>query len=69
MVENSGVSVQAPGAEMIGKRVSIRLFLDEGGFQDLLGILESARSLRKRDGSVAEFDPGHIFVWREVISR
>ena len=68
MVENSRMSTGAPPAEMVGKRISIRLFLDEGGFRDLLGILEQPTAVRKKDGTLVEFDPGHIFVWREVIS-
>ena len=62
------MSKSAPAEEMIGKRVTIRLFEDEGGFRDLLGTLESLTAVRKKDGSLVEFDPGHIFVWREVIS-
>ena len=61
--------MQAPGQEMVGRRVSIRLFLDEGGFQDLLGTLVTLTSVRKKDGSLIDFDPSHIFLWREVISR
>ena len=61
-----GMSHQPPGETEIGKRLTIRLFLDEGGFRDLLGYLESPTAIRKKDGSLAEFDPAHIFVWRVV---
>ena len=60
------MSHQPPGAEEIGKRLTMRFFLDEGGFRDLLGVLESPTTIRKKDGTLVEFDPGHIFVWRVV---
>ena len=60
------MSHQPPGVTEIGKRLTIRLFLTEGGFRDLLGFLESPTTIRKKDGSLVEFDPAHIFVWRIV---
>ncbi len=59
-------------AESIGSRVSIRLFVDGeanhgGGYRDLLGHLESANVLRKKDGTVEEFNPRHIFTWRKIV--
>jgi hypothetical protein len=46
--------------------VSIRLFDDEGGFRDLLGRLESPTHVRKKDGTLREFDPLKIFLWKVV---
>lgn len=58
--------------ESIGSRVSIRLFVDGktnrgGGFRDLLGHLESTNLLRKKDGTVEEFNLDHIFIWRKIV--
>ena len=55
-----------PGLPEIGQRASIRLFEPEGGFRDLLGILESPTTIRKKDGSLITFDPGRIFLWKVV---
>ncbi len=53
----------------VGLRVSIRLFDPAGGFRDLLGHLTSPTQVRKRDGSVVEFDPSTIFLWKVVPER
>ena len=50
----------------VGSRVTIRLHDPEGGFRDLLGILESPSTVRKRDGSLASFRWQDIFVWKVV---
>jgi hypothetical protein len=55
-----------PGPGDIGQRLSIRLFDESGGFRDLLGVLESSTSVRKKDGALAEFDPHRIFLWKVV---
>ena len=55
-----------PGLPEIGQRASIRLFEPEGGYRDLLGILESPTTIRKKDGSLITFDPGRIFLWKVV---
>jgi ribosomal protein S18 acetylase RimI-like enzyme len=55
-----------PGSTIIGSKVSIRLHQPDGGFQDLLGILESPNSIRRRDGSLAVFDPISVALWRLV---
>jgi cysteinyl-tRNA synthetase len=55
-----------PGLPEIGQRASIRLFEPEGGFRDLLGILESPTTIRKKDGSLITFDPDRIFLWKVV---
>ena len=53
----------------IGKRVSIRLHDPQGGFRDLLGTLEEVDAVRKKDGTLAKFDPSSIFVWKVVIEK
>lgn len=58
-----------PTQAEVGLRVSIRLFEPAGGFRDILGELESPESVRKKDGSLADFDPRQIFVWKVVDER
>jgi len=54
---------------LIGKRITIRLHEPEGGFRDIVGILESTHSLRNRHGRLIEFSHSEIFIWREVIAK
>ena len=61
--------LEATFAQLLGKRVTIRLHDPEGGFRDIVGRLESTRSLRNRHGKLIEFDHEKIFIWREVIER
>ena len=58
-----------PSESEIGKRVSIRLHDPQGGFRDLLGTLEEVDAVRKKDGTLAKFDPRSIFVWKVVIEK
>ena len=58
-----------PSAAQIGLRVSIRLHDPSGGFRDILGILESENTVRKKDGTVVTFDPAKIAVWKIVPSK
>lgn len=55
-----------PLAAQIGQRVSIRLHELGGGYRDLLGILESENTVRKKDGTMTTFDPAQIALWRVV---
>lgn len=55
-----------PDRQLLGKRLSIRLRVPEGGFQDIVGILESETTLRKRDGALVEFQRKEIAAWRKV---
>jgi hypothetical protein len=41
----------------------------DGGFRDILGVLESENTVRKKDGSLATFDPAKIAVWKIVPSK
>lgn len=41
----------------------------DGGYRDILGILESPTTIRKRDGSIVSFDPNHIALWRIIPPR
>ncbi len=58
-----------PSAAQIGQRVSIRLHDPAGGYRDILGILESENTLRKKDGTVVSFDPAKIAIWKVVPSK
>lgn len=50
-----------------GARVSIRLQKPgESDFYDLLGYLEEGNLVRRKDGTVAKFDPTHVIAWRQV---
>jgi hypothetical protein len=55
-----------PGVPEQGQKVSIRLFEPEGGFRDLLGILESPTTVRKKDGSIHSFEHRRVFAWKVV---
>lgn len=57
-----------PGADEIGKRLTIRLHEPQGGFRDVVGVLESETTVRKRDGSLTHFPPEKIALWREIIA-
>ena len=60
--------IAPPKQEHVGVRLSIRLRLPDGaGFRDLLGVLESQSSIRKKDGTLEEFDPTEIAAWRIVL--
>jgi len=58
-----------PSAAQVGVRVSIRLHDPSGGFRDILGILESENTVRKKDGIVVTFDPAKIAVWKIVPTK
>ena len=55
-----------PSAAQIGERVSIRLHDPQGGYRDLLGILVSENTVKKKDGTLITFDPSKIAVWKVV---
>ncbi|MFI6574570.1 hypothetical protein ACIBFB_02125 [Nocardiopsis sp. NPDC050513] len=56
--------------EDVGKRVSLRIRLPDGGFTDIVGVVESwadgVLTLRRRDGSVAEVAESGIAASRVV---
>lgn len=61
--------VEARFAELIGKRVTIRLHEPEGGFRDIVGYLESPVTLRNRHGQLIEFSHSQIALWKEVVEK
>jgi GNAT superfamily N-acetyltransferase len=47
---------------LIGQRLTLRLHDPEGGYRDLVGVLESVTTIRKRSGEIVEFDPRQIAI-------
>jgi N-acetylglutamate synthase len=58
--------ISPPGAAQIGTRLTIALQDSQGNTEELLGVLHDVRTIRKRDGSLASFDPNSITHWRVV---
>jgi GNAT superfamily N-acetyltransferase len=58
--------ISPPGASHIGARLTIALRDPQGNAQELLGVLQAERTIRKRDGSLENFDPDSITHWRVV---
>ena len=58
-----------PANEDVGTRMTIRMHDPDGGYRDILGILETPTSIRKRDGSIVSFDPNRIALWRKIPPR
>jgi hypothetical protein len=61
--------VMQPSVADIGQKVSIRMHDPEGGFRDILGVLESIDEVRKKDGSLIKFDPSKIALWKVVPTK
>lgn len=58
--------------ELVGQRLTLRLHDPDGGYRDLVGILESPTSIRKRNGDLVSFDPEEIaivHVVKEIADR
>lgn len=62
-------STDRPGIEDVGQRMTIRMHDPAGGYRDIVGILESPTTVRKRDGLVVSFDPDRIALWRKIQPR
>lgn len=58
--------INPPGASQLGLRLTIALQDSQGNTQELLGILQDAYTIQKRDGSLTSFDPDSITHWRIV---
>ncbi|MDA2992633.1 MAG: GNAT family N-acetyltransferase [Actinomycetota bacterium] len=61
MPETSGALSQA-----IGKRVTIRLHEPNGGYRDIVGILQSNSQLINSKSQSVFFSPDEIALWREI---
>ena len=51
----------------IGKRLTIRLHDVDGGYRDIVGILESPSTLRHKDGREISFSENEIAIYREIM--
>ena len=56
----------ALGSELIGRRLTLRLHDPGGGYRDLVGILETMNTIRKRDGEVVAFNPDQIAIVHQI---
>ncbi len=52
----------ALGPELIGRRLTLRFHDAAGGYRDLVGVLESMTSIRKRNGEVIAFNPDDLAI-------
>jgi ribosomal protein S18 acetylase RimI-like enzyme len=52
----------ALGPELIGRRLTLRFHDASGGYRDLVGVLESMTTIRKRNGEVIAFNPDEIAI-------
>ncbi|CAB5239600.1 unannotated protein [freshwater metagenome] len=50
----------------VGKRITIRLHEDSGGFRDIVGVLESETTLRNKHNEIIEFSPSDIAISRVI---
>jgi ribosomal protein S18 acetylase RimI-like enzyme len=56
----------SPLSGAVGKRVTIRLREADGGFRDIVGILQNDHQLINAKSQIIEFSKDEIAVWREV---
>jgi ribosomal protein S18 acetylase RimI-like enzyme len=62
----------ALGPEMIGRRLTLRFHDAAGGYRDLVGVLESMTTIRKRNGEVIAFNADDLAIVHpidDVIAR
>lgn len=52
----------ALGPELIGRRLTLRFHDAAGGYRDLVGVLESMTTIRKRNGDVIAFNPDDLAI-------
>lgn len=52
----------ALGPELIGRRLTLRFHDAAGGYRDLVGVLESMTTIRKRNGEVIAFNPEDLAI-------
>lgn len=50
----------------MGQRITLRLHDPAGGFRDVVGVLKSETTIEKRDGSLVQFRPHEVAVWRVI---
>ena len=52
----------ALGPELIGRRLTLRFHDPAGGYRDVVGVLETMTTIRKRSGEVVTFNPDQIAI-------
>ncbi|MEY4087660.1 MAG: hypothetical protein RIU70_770 [Actinomycetota bacterium] len=62
----AGMSLRTQIAQALGKRATIRLRDTEGGFRDLVGVLQSETTLINRRGETVNFDPEDAVAFRVI---
>ena len=60
------MSLRTQIAQSLGKRVTIRLRDSEGGFRDVVGVLQSETTLINRRGEIVVFDPEGAVAFRVI---
>jgi cysteinyl-tRNA synthetase len=60
------MSLRTQVAQALGKRVTIRLRDSDGGFRDIVGVLQSETSLINRHGEVIDFNPDNAAAFRVI---
>jgi len=60
------MSLRTQVAQALGKRVTIRLRDSDGGFRDIVGVLQSETSLINRRGEVIDFNPDDAAAFRII---
>ncbi len=60
------MSLRTQVAQALGKRATIRIRDNDGGFRDLVGVLESETSLISRRGESVSFNPDDIVAFRAI---
>jgi cysteinyl-tRNA synthetase len=60
------MSLRTQVAQALGKRVTIRLRDSDGGFRDIVGVLQSETSLINRHGEVIDFNPDDAAAFRVI---
>ncbi|MEN9325520.1 MAG: hypothetical protein RL414_1274 [Actinomycetota bacterium] len=55
-----------PSIADVGKKVTVRLHDEASSFRDILGVLESPTTIRKKNGELVEFDPRTIALWKAI---
>jgi len=62
----NGQEPTSPLSGAIGKRVTIRLRETDGGFRDIVGILQNDHELINSKSQRVAFSPDEIAIWREI---
>jgi cysteinyl-tRNA synthetase len=62
----ASMSLRTQIAQALGKRATIRLRDTEGGFRDLVGVLQSETTLINRRGETVNFDPEDAVAFRVI---